>query len=253
MGIYCITFSPTGGTRRAAEAICSGLGETWVEIDLMRMDFDGKEYCFTQNDICLFAVPSYGGRVPETAAERIARFEGNGAGAVLVCVYGNRAYEDTLTELEDLVEGCEFVCVAAAAAVAEHSIMRRFAAGRPDGEDRAELKKYGEMIRTKLDSGAGAPPRVPGDRPYRARGGASMHPKAEETCIRCGICAGRCPVGAIPEEDPTRTVEGRCISCMACIAACPVGARGLDPMIVGMAEEKLGPACRGHKKNELFL
>lgn len=40
--------------------------------------------------------------VPVPAAERISRIRGNGAKAVIVCVYGNRAYEDTLVELEGI-------------------------------------------------------------------------------------------------------------------------------------------------------
>ena len=52
----------------------------------------------------VIAVPSYGGRVPQVAVDRISEIKGNGAKAVLLCVYGNRAYEDTLTELEDSAE-----------------------------------------------------------------------------------------------------------------------------------------------------
>lgn len=51
--------------------------------------------------MAVIAVPSYAGRVPAPAVQRLTAMQGNGARAVLVCVYGNRAYEDTLVELED--------------------------------------------------------------------------------------------------------------------------------------------------------
>lgn len=52
------------------------------------------------------------------AVIRLARMKGNGARAVLVVVYGNRAYDYTFTELQDTLESAGFLCVAAVAAVA---------------------------------------------------------------------------------------------------------------------------------------
>ena len=51
--------------------------------------------------------------------------KGNKAKAVLVAVYGNRAYEDTLLELKEQVDLCGFHVTAAVSAVAEHSIMHQ--------------------------------------------------------------------------------------------------------------------------------
>ncbi len=102
-------------------------------MDLCSRDTDFAALLLKEEDICLVAVPSYGGRVPGLAVSRLRQIKGNSARAVLIAVYGNRAYEDTLVELRDVLEEAGFSCVAAVAAVAEHSIMRQFAAGRPDG------------------------------------------------------------------------------------------------------------------------
>ena len=80
-------------------------------------------------------MPSYAGRVTAIAAERLRAIHGGGAKCILVCVYGNRAYEDTLVEMEDIARECGFEIVAAVAAIAEHSIMHQYAAGRPDAAD----------------------------------------------------------------------------------------------------------------------
>ena len=112
-------------------------------------DFSG---CSVPSDnIAVIAVPSYGGRVPQTAAARLSAIKGNHAKAVIVCVYGNRAYEDTLAELQDMAEGCGFQTIAAVAAIAEHSIMHQYAAGRPDGEDTSALNNFAKKNTGKTD------------------------------------------------------------------------------------------------------
>ena len=162
--LYQIQFSPTGGTQKAADALCLGLGTPDRVIDLCDRRQALSQWVFSPEDLCLVAVPSYGGRVPGIAMERLGRMTGGGAGAVLLCVYGNRAFEDTLLELEDLLTARGFRCQGAAAAVAEHSIVRKFAAGRPDAQDRAELADFGAQLLQAIQAGAAAPVRVPGNR-----------------------------------------------------------------------------------------
>ena len=46
-----------------------------------------------------------------------------------------------------------------------------------------------------------------------------------DECIKCGSCAGECPVNAISEGDATYVIDaGECIDCGACEGQCPVGA-----------------------------
>lgn len=67
----------------------------------------------------LIAMPSFGGRAPAVAIERLKKNKGNGAKCTLVVVYGNRAYEDTLIEMEDAAKECGFSIFAAISSVAE--------------------------------------------------------------------------------------------------------------------------------------
>ena len=69
---------------------------------------------------------------------------GNGAKFALVCIYGNRAYEDTLVEMENAAKECGFRVVAAIAAVAEHSILPQYASNRPDASDEKQFLNGGE-------------------------------------------------------------------------------------------------------------
>lgn len=63
------------------------------------MDF--SRISLEKEDICVVAVPSFGGRVPAIAAERLERIRANGAMAILVVVYGNRAYSKDMGLSDD--------------------------------------------------------------------------------------------------------------------------------------------------------
>ena len=108
MKVFDISFSPTGGTTKVSEMLADGLGEEIVCVDLTdpNLALDLLKKC--ENDTVVISVPSYGGRVPITAVDRISKLKGNGARSVIVCVYGNRAYEDTLVELLDRVNDAGF-------------------------------------------------------------------------------------------------------------------------------------------------
>lgn len=253
MKIHEICFSPTGGTKRVAEIISRALAVEVVPVDLTVRDADFGRVTLTREDVALIAVPSYSGRVPAVAAERLGAIQGNGARAILVCVYGNRAYEDTLAELRDTACRAGFKVIAAVAAVAEHSIVRRYAAGRPDAEDEAQLRAFAARIRRKIDDGNRDEPQIPGNRPYRKAAGAGIVPRATRACVRCGVCAAKCPVGAIDTADPTRVDKKACISCMRCVAICPHKARRVNRLMLALAGRMLKKACSERKECEIYL
>ncbi len=250
MKYYEICFSPTGGTQKVADAVTKGLPQSAIKIDLTDAKGNFDSISLTKEDVALIAVPSYSGRVPETAAARIARLQGHSASAILICVYGNRAYEDTLVELQDIVHQAGFKVMAA---VAEHSIARRYAAGRPDEEDRTQLAAFASQIAQKIASGDTCEPKIPGHRPYRKAGATGIVPKPTKACINCGVCARKCPVGAINPADSRKVDKKACISCMRCVAVCPHSARKVNGLMLCLVNAILKKDCSQRKVNELYL
>lgn len=246
-------FSPTGTTRKVALAIAQGSGCPVLEADLSlpRPRDPGAE------DALLLAVaPVFGGRVPKAALERLSQFQSRGRKAVAVVVYGNRAYDDALLELKDALEenGCQVI--AAAAFVAEHSVIREIAAGRPNANDLDRAAAFGSAVMEKLSKGDAGSVQVPGDPGYRKKqsgGGQPFHPTGGSGCTRCGECAKRCPLGAIPAEDPAKVIGKKCINCMRCVAVCPRQARSLPAPMLAAAGAMLRKKAAVPRAPEVFL
>ena len=249
--ITVLHFSPTGGTRRAALLLAQQIAEQVEEIDLCRPDT--QAHSFGKDDVVLAAGPVYGGRLPALMAERLRAYRGEGARAISAAVYGGRAYEDALVELDDLLGGQGFRVIASAALLAEHSIVRPLAAGRPDAQDEAQLAAFGARIAAKLEQGDLAAPHTPGNRPYKEWAGMPTAPQATEACNACGTCARECPAGAISAENPAQTDAARCITCMRCVAVCPQKARALPAPVLQMLGQKLAPFMEKRQENELYL
>ena len=132
-------FSPTGTSRRVAEAV--GRGLNCAQTVVCDATHDAVSVAAERGDAAVFAVTVYGGHAAPLALRRLDAVRGDGTPAVVVVLYGNRAYEHAACELADFVAARGFVPVAAAAFVGEHSYSTArwpIAAGRPDGDDCAE-------------------------------------------------------------------------------------------------------------------
>lgn len=250
MKIYRITFSPTGMSRGTAEEILKGFGDEPVWIDLC--EEPTKTIEIEGDSICIFSVPCYGGRIPRTAAERLLKIRGNQTPAIVCVTFGNRAFEDALLELADIVQMQGFSVFAGCGDATEHNIMGIFGAGRPDGADRKAMHHFSCGCIEKFQEGSMTRPDFPGERPYKIWKGMSLPIRVDESlCRHCGVCAAKCPVHAISEENTTD--ENLCIHCMRCVKICPEKGRYIPEEILDSMQKRMAPVCEERKQNQFYL
>lgn len=244
-------FSPTGGTKKVGESFCAALAKEVKEVNLgLRNGEVDQASC----DYVAIAAPVFGGRIPAIAIEKIKGLEGAGKKAVTLAVYGTRAYEDALLELNHAVEECGFEIIASAALIAQHSIVPVVGSGRPDAKDVEDIQKFAERVLEKIEHGQVGKVEVSGNFPYKNHMTVAATPISMSACNKCGACEAVCPTGAIcMTADGAMTELEKCILCMACVAHCPMKARILPPPMQEGMNQKLGALKEIRRENEYFL
>lgn len=254
MAINNIYFSPTGTSAKISQAICEGIsaasGAAIRDCNMTHESCDSGS--MRSNDLAVIAAPVYGGKMAPMAKERMKHLRGEGTPCIVVAVYGNRAFENALTDMAGFVASLGFKTVGAAAFVGEHSYSTAhypIAQGRPDREDLESAKRLGAEIGGLMMTGKMSEigkidiTDVPSPAEsmvnflrfvadYAARQKVAPSKSFPETdlslCIDCGQCVGLCPVGAISAADLHSVDESKCIRCAACVKGCPEGARTLS-------------------------
>ena len=249
-----VYFSASGTTQKVTTIFSDAMGGETAGFDLLRCPPE-EPVIFGPDETAVFAFPVFGGRLPQICPEMLRKFKGDHTPAVAIVVYGNRAYDDALLELTDILDEQGFVTVAAAAFIAQHSIFPAVAADRPDGADQEKIIAFAQECKRKLASRTGMEPvTIKGDHPYVKAGAVPLHPTGDKSCNQCGTCVKVCPVGAISAENPRETDTKKCITCTACIAACPQCARGFHvPVLYPTIAKSFAKSNSGRKEPEIFL
>ena len=242
-------FSPTGGTEKAGKAIASAVAETVNAINL-----SDKAVRNPSSDVIVVAAPVFSGRIPAIVADKIAELNGEGKKAITAVVYGVRAYEDALLELNNIIKNIGFEVVASAALVAQHSIVPEVGADRPDQADIEEIQQFAKSVLNAIEDSKTGIVSVPGNYPYKEVKKGSATPISLATCNGCGHCASVCPTEAVTVTDKeVLTDVDKCIMCMACVAKCPTQSRVLPPPIQKGLTQKLSMFKEVHRENEFYL
>lgn len=250
--IRVLYFSPTGGTKKVAEALGKGFDQ---EVQLFNiLSEDPMPYEYQKGDSFVLVAPVFAGRIPAVVKERLENQKGNGRPAAVVAVYGNRAFDDALIEMADWMKELGFVTVAGVGAIAQHSLSPALAAGRPDRKDCQELKKFGEKLQCifKEEVWKELGDKLPGNRPYRVVNPSPVCTDKTDACKKCGLCVKVCPTKAISLESLQVHNPEQCIMCKACVVACPEGARYLPEEFEKNIQQHLSPCEKVRRENELF-
>ena len=254
---HLVYFSPTGTTRTTCAQIAKGLSAKKIIHYDVTLPGDLLATTLTEG-VVIFGVPVYAGRVPEVCLQRFAAISAQRLPCILVALYGNRAFEDALVELRDVVTKQGFQVVAAAAFIGEHSYStaeRPIAAGRPDAEDLAIAEKFGRDVAAKLHNNDLSMPTIDGNTPYRERvplGGVAPETNRDQ-CTLCGKCAAVCPTGVIEVSETVLTNAAHCVMCCACVKICEVDARPFNHPRIEERRAMLLQNCSKPKAPTLFL
>ncbi|MDE8731599.1 EFR1 family ferrodoxin [Eubacteriales bacterium DFI.9.88] len=255
--VITMYFSPTGTSRKIAEAIssaiCAQFGCEMETINLTEKEIRDGEHEFEEDALLVLGYPVYAGRVPEVLQAPLRRLKGSGNAAVLAAVYGNRDYEDALVEGQDILTKAGFSVIGAGAFIGEHSYSKKVAAGRPDETDILEAQAFGRQFAEKLEQGSTAEIKIKGNRPYKdPMPDLPFVPKTTDACSNCGICVKKCPMQVIHKENP-RVVDSGCILCSACVKSCPEEAKIIDAEPILKIKAMLESKFTHRKEPELFL
>ncbi|MDD3038189.1 4Fe-4S dicluster domain-containing protein [Bacteroides sp.] len=251
---HLIYFSPTHTSKQVGEAIVCGTGiKNVIPVDLtLQM---AEKTVIPASSLAIIVVPVYGGHVAPLAMERLENICGLDTPTVLVVVYGNRAYEKALIELDTFAIPHGFKIIAGATFIGEHSYStdkNPIAQGRPDDMDLNLANEFGSKIMEKIQAA------ISPDKLYQVDIRAIRRPaqpffallrflwkviklrksdtplprtpwvEEESLCTHCGLCVTRCPAGAIIKGDELHTDADKCIKCCACVKCCNKNARVYD-------------------------
>lgn len=244
--IYGIYFSPTSNTKKIIDAMSDAIDPSAKIIDVT-VSLDSS-LIFEKNDFVIVGAPVYGGRIPGVAFERFLKLKGNNTPCIILATYGNRHYDNALTEMTSLLSKNGFIIYGAAAMIGRHTY-GEIQVDRPNQHDIYEAIQFVNQIykrnipmKTKLDGESYL---------VAAKNHGRFQPLTASTCIQCGYCVKNCPVEAI--SDDCISVSDKCISCFRCIRNCPVQAKNMNVEeyvnFAIMFTEKL----KERRENEFFL
>ena len=268
--VWTLCYSATGVTDQVTGAAAAELAAR-LEVPLERIPFTrpaerAGTRAFGPGDLVVVGSPTYAGRLPNKIAPSFQQsLLGQGALAVAVVTFGNRGYENSLAELVSILEGDGFHTVAAGAFVGRHAFTDELAYGRPGWSDLFEIKNFAKAAADKIRklTEIPSPVQVPGDpaAPYYIPKGVDGAPvkflQAKpvtdlDKCVRCGLCARLCPMGAINPRNVAE-VPGTCIKCQCCVRKCTRHAKSFDDPNFLSHVAMLERDFQEPKENETFL
>ena len=255
--LHLVWFSATVTTKSITAIIAEQFtAETVTKHDITKSTLN-DDINIDSNDLLIVGIPVYLGRIPVIALSALNKLKGSKTPAVIVCVYGNREYDDALLELKDIVQANDFIVISAGAFIAQHAIFPTVATSRPDEKDKEIIASFGRKsaaLVSSLETTGNLPDiKVKGNRPYKKYQKVPLTPKADKKCDKCGTCVKLCPTDAIPSFNPRISFGSKCIACARCIAVCPQSARHFGGLLYRFAGKRFIKGNSARKEPETIF
>lgn len=253
--IHAFYFSPSNSTKKIINKLTSFFNIPTQNYDLLKNPINNNIY-LSSTDLYIVALPVYMGRVPAICVEMLNKIKGNNALSIAVVVYGNRAYEDALIELTDIIYNNNFSVIGAGAFIAQHSIFPSVGKDRPNEFDLNLIEDFAKSCIDIIENISDFPTErinVKGSRPYRLVNDIPLTPRTKNTCEECGLCAIACPTNSINKDSPKEVNQNTCISCGTCITSCPLNSRYFGGLVYKAAKMKFEKENSFNKLPEVFF
>ena len=107
--VHAVYFSPTGNAKKVVTTLAQAIADT-LDVPMDSYDFTlpesrEKVHTYGADDLLVIGTPVYAGRIPNKMLPFVqTHFEGNGALAIPVAVFGNRNFDNGLIELRNELE-----------------------------------------------------------------------------------------------------------------------------------------------------
>lgn len=227
-----IFFSPTKTTKKIVEEIVKGTEiRNTLLYDFTLPNSRNTFPDLNMDDLVIFGVPTYAGRVPNVLLKYLDTIDGNNAVACPIVTFGNRAYDNSLYELKEILISHNFRVNAAAAFSTQHSFSDTLNLGRPNKDDLDDAYTFGSKL---LHCEIKPDILIPGDleigyfKPKDRNGEdidiLKVKPITNSNCSKCMECVNICPMGVIDSNDPS-IINNPCIKCNACVKFCKFNAK----------------------------
>ena len=259
--VYVAYFSPNGNTKNVAIKLAKLISDNTKEIDFTSPESRTKAYRFDAADLVIFACPTYAGKLPNKIMPFIkTNFTGNGAFAVPIVTFGNRAFDNSLAELCWILSDNAFSILGAGAFVTKHAFSRVLGKGRPDYKDEKLLAQLANHVKTtylykdKLANNV----TTPDSSGYFGNSSNSCSPSTHSTSdLYCLPIPGEAdapyytPLGidgtpAVFLKAKPKTNEDLCDDCGICAQKCPMGSISFDDYSVVLGTCIKCHACVNH-------
>ncbi len=244
MKIALIYFSPTGNTKKIADAIQQELIKNDVEIGIFNITkpkIRRNISNFLEFEQFIFGFPIFYWRIPEEIRNWLKLVKGNGKKCATFFTYGGITSGVAPYDTGQILKAQDFNLLIAAEFLGKHTFNIagwNVIPNRPNSEDLNIAREFAQLILKKFRDDSAVP--IDFEKPQYSEEFVENVAKStkraiplpyivNDACKSCGICEKVCPNEAINIEEK-RISRKKCMRCLKCILECPENALRIKDM-----------------------